>query len=47
MNEPREVDEMFNERTLAFSRRIVGLFDDDMEEGFDEEIEAILAAANL
>ena len=48
MNEPREVDELFNEHTpLAFSRRIVGLTDEDMEVEFDEEIEAILAAENL
>ena len=46
MNEPREVEEMFNERTLAFSNRIMALLD-DTEVDFDEEIEAILAAANL
>ena len=47
MNEPREVEEMFNEHTpLAFSSRIVALID-DTEVDFDEEIEAILAAANL
>lgn len=48
MNEPREVDELFNEHSpLAFSKRIAGLIDEELEVEFDEEIEAILAASNL
>lgn len=41
------INELFDEGTFAFSDRIVGLSDEDLEVDPDEDIEAILASEEL
>lgn len=42
------INELFEEGTLAFSDRIVGLTDEDLwENDIDEDLEAALAAEDL
>lgn len=43
----REINELFDEGTFAFSDRIVGLFDEDLEMDPDEALEAILIHEEL
>ena len=41
------INELFDEGTFAFSNRIVGLFDEELEVEPDEDIEAILISEEL
>lgn len=47
MNILRKINELFDEGTFAFSDRIVGLFDEDLEVEPDEDIEAIIISEEL
>lgn len=45
----KQINELFDEGTFAFSDRIFGLIDDDLMEvpDLDQDIETLLAAENL
>jgi len=43
----RKINELFDEGTFAFSDRIIGLFDENLEVEPDESIEAVLADEEL
>ncbi len=47
MNILHRINDLFDEGTFAFSDRIVGLFDEDLEVEPDEDLEAVLASEEV